>query len=530
MPVPELFSKYRKLVDLRSNWESHWQEIADFVLPKRADVNKERSRGDKRTEFIYDGTALHALDLLSSSLHGMLTNAATPWFSLRYKDPELSTDENNEWLESANQAMYIAFDRSNFQQEVHELYLDLCAFGTACMFIEKDNEDLLRFTTRHIKEIYVQENSKGRIDTVFRKCKMQARNVVEMFGEANVGRRITKLADEDPYMELDIIHAVMPNDEANPYKMDNKNMPFVSVYFDPEDMSEISVGGFEEFPYLIPRWSKSSNEVYGRSPSMIALADIKMLNKMSETTIRAAQKQIDPPLLVPDDSFILPIKTTPGGLNFYRSGSRDRIEPLMIQANTPVGLNMEEQRRQAIRQAYFVDQLLMEQSVQMTATEVMKRNEEKMRLLAPVLGRLQAEMLRPLISRSFAILMRQGMLPPAPEGLQGLEIDIEYVSPLAKAQRGQDVQAIVQAMEILAPLNQVAPVMDILDTDAMAAHITDVLGVPSKVMRSNAEITEIRESRQQAAQDQQDIDQASQVAKAAGQATPALKEVIGGEG
>lgn len=94
---------------------------------------------------------------------------------------------------------------------------------------------------------------------------MQSRNVVEMFGEANVGRRISKLAAEDPYMEIDIIHAVMPNDEANPYKMDNKNMPFVSVYFDPEDMSEISIGGFEEFPYLIPRWSKSSNEVYGRS-------------------------------------------------------------------------------------------------------------------------------------------------------------------------------------------------------------------------------------------------------------------------
>lgn len=528
MPVPELFNKYRKLVDLRSNWESHWQEIADYVLPKRADVNKERSRGDKRTELIYDGTALHALNLLSSSLHGMLTNAATPWFSLRFKNEELATDENNEWLESANQAMYIAFDRSNFQQEVHELYLDLCAFGTACMFIENDTSDLLRFTTRHIKEIYVQENSKGRIDTVFRKCKMQARNVVEMFGEENVGKRIQKVAAKDPYMDIVIIHAVMPNDKSNPYKVDNKSMPFMSAYFDPEDMNMISLGGFEEFPYLIPRWSKSSNEVYGRSPSMIALADIKMINKMSETTIRAAQKQIDPPLLVPDDSFILPIKTTPGGLNFYRSGSRDRIEPLMIQANTPVGLNMEEQRRQAIRQAYFVDQLLMEQSVQMTATEVMKRNEEKMRLLAPVLGRLQSEMLRPLISRSFAILMRQGMLPPAPEDLQGLEIDIEYVSPLAKAQRGQDVQAIVQAMEILSPLNQLAPVMDLLDTDAMAKHIADVLGVPSKVLRSTGEVEQLRQDRQQAQQAQEELNQAEQMAKAAGQATPALKEVMGG--
>jgi len=137
-------------------------------------------------------------------------------------------------------------------------------------------------------------------------------------------------------------------------------------------------------------------------------------------------------------------------------------------------------------------------------------------------------MLRPLISRSFAILMRQGVLPPAPEELQGLEIDIEYVSPLAKAQRGQDVQAIVQAMEILTPLNQLAPVMDILDTDAMASHLADVLGVPAKVLRSQGEIKQMREERQQAQQAQQELDQTQQMAEAAGSATPALKEVMGG--
>ena len=256
MPVIELYNRYKKLVDLRSNWESHWQEIADYVLPRRADVVKQRARGDKRTEQIYDGTALHALNLLSSSLHGMLTNAASPWFSLRFKQEALATDENMEWLESANQAMYVAFDRSNFQQEVHELYLDLCSFGTSCMYIEGDVNDLLRFTTRHIKEIYIQENSTGRIDTVFRSCKMAARNIVQMFGEENVSTRIKKVSDKDPYMELTIIHAVMPNDAANPYKADNKSMPFMSAYFDPEDMKMISMGGFEEFPYLIPRWTK----------------------------------------------------------------------------------------------------------------------------------------------------------------------------------------------------------------------------------------------------------------------------------
>jgi len=311
----------------------------------------------------------------------------------------------------------------------------------------------------------------------------------------------------------------------NPYKIDNKSMAYSSIYYDHEDKKIISVSGFEEFPMVVPRWLKSSAETYGRSPSMTALPDIKMVNKMAETTIKAAQKMVDPPLLVPDDSFILPIRTQPGGLNFYRSGSRDRVEPLNIGANTPVGLNIEDQRREAIRQAYFVDQLLMSQDVRMTATEVMQRNEEKMRLLAPVLGRLQAEMLQPLINRSFNILLRKGVLPEPPGSLQGNTVDIEYVSPLARSQRTGDVQAILRTLEIVTPLSQMLPVMDYLDADKLVKHIADVLGVPRKILRSDQEVATIREQQAAAQQQQAELDQASQLAEAGGAAAPLLKEV-----
>jgi hypothetical protein len=309
--------------------------------------------------------------------------------------------------------------------------------------------------------------------------------------------------------------------------MASTSMPFISIYYDHEDKKIISTSGFNEFPFVVPRWLKSSSEIYGRSPSMTALADIKMINKMSETTIKAAQKMVDPPLLVPDDSFVLPVRTQPGGLNYYRSGTRDRIEPLNIGANTPVGLQLEDQRREAIRQAYFVDQLLMSQNVRMTATEVMQRNEEKMRLLAPVLGRLQAEMLQPLITRSFNIMLRKGLLPTPPVSLQGSTIDIEYVSPLARSQRTGDVQAILRSLEIITPLAQMLPVMDYLDSDKLVKHITDVLGVPRKVLRSDQEVAKIREEQQQAQQQQAQLDQASQMAEAGGRAAPLLKELSG---
>ena len=246
--------------------------------------------------------------------------------------------------------------------------------------------------------------------------------------------------------------------------------------------------------FLTPRMSKDSTSSYGRSVSMNALPDTKMLNKMCEVSIRAAQKQIDPPLMVPDDGFVLPVRTTPGSLNFYRSGSRDRIEPMQIGANNPLGLAMEDQRREAINKAFFIDQILSQGGAQQTATEVLQRNEERMRLLGPVLGRLQSELLQPMISRCFGLLLRAGLLPTPPEALQGQDIDIEYVSPLAKAQKLTDLQSMLRGFEVLMQVNEIAPVMDYLDSDRLVKYLVDITGIPAQVIRSDAQVAEIREA------------------------------------
>ena len=260
---------------------------------------------------------------------------------------------------------------------------------------------------------------------------------------------------------------------------------------------------------------------------MTALPDVKMLNKMSEVTIRAAQKQIDPPLMVPDDGFIMPIRTTPGSLNFYRAGTRDRMEPLNIGANNPLGLNMEEQRRNAIRQAFYVDQLLLSQGQTMTATEVLQRNEEKMRLLGPVLGRLQSEMLQPLISRVFGLLLRNGVLPPAPEELQGRDIEIEYVSPLAKAQKLTDLQSMLRGFEVMMQIAEVAPVMDYLDSDNLVKYLVDTTGIPATVIRSDEEVARLRRQQQQQQQVVAEAETEMMQAEALGNAAPMVKALSG---
>ena len=518
-----LLSRYERLEGQRQNWETHWQEVADYMQPRKADVIKKRSRGDKRMEQVFDSSPIQAVELLAASLHGMLTNPSTPWFTLRFKDEDIDNeDEAKLWLESSTDAMYTAFNRSNFQQEIFELYHDLITFGTAAMFIEEDNDDIIKFSTRHINEVFIAENDKGRIDTIYRRFNISARAAMQKFGES-VSADVQGKAKKNPYDEVEILHAVYPRSEFNPNKKDKANMPFESVYMEYKNGNELSVGGFKEFPFVVPRYLKASNEIYGRSPAMTALPDVKMLNEMCKTTIKAAQKQVDPPLLVPDDGFLFPVRTVPGGLNFYRSGTRDRIEPLNIGANNPLGLNMEQQRRDSIRAVFYVNQLMMQQGPQMTATEVIQRNEEKMRLLGPVLGRLQSELLKPLIDRVFAILLRNNMLPQAPEFLSGRDIEIEYVSPLAKAQKSTELQSIMRAVEILGSLANVAPVFDYVNFDNLVKHLADIVGVPQKILKSQSQVNAERQQAQQQQQEMQQMQQLQQVAKAGGDIAPLAK-------
>ena len=518
-----IVSRFEYLESQRANWDSHYQELADYMLPRKADIVRKRARGEKRMELIFDGTALQSVDLLASSLHGMLTSGATPWFHLTLKDDELGRDEEVQaWLEDTSSRMMRAITMSNFETEVHEMYVDLVVFGTGCMFVEMDKTSM-RFSTRHISEFYVAEDQFGIVDTVFRKYRLPARQAVQRFGIENVGKFIQKTFEKKPDEEVVVLHCVMPRKERDPTKQDNKNMPFASMYICMETKMVMQESGFQEFPYVVPRFLKATGEVMGRSPAMVALPDVKMLNLMSKTIIQAAQKLIDPPLLVPDDGFLLPVRTQPGGLNFFRSGTRDTITPLNTGANIPIGLNMEEQRRTAIRSAFYVDQLLTGGSPNMTATEVVQRQEERMRVIGPVLGRLMNEMLRPMIDRVFALMLRADMLAPPPEILQGLDVDVEYVSPLARAQKSSSLNSTMKALEILLPLAQALPVADHINADGLVNHIMDSLGVPKKVVKPQSEVDAGREEqaaqqqammeRQETSQDVQDVAQIAQASR-----------------
>ena len=510
-----------KLEADRGTWESHWQEILDYVMPRKAEITFLRSRGEKRTEVLFDSTAITANNLLAASLQGTLTSPSLPWFSLKLRDDDANKVRDVQiWLEDTARRMYAVFNESNFNTEVHEMYLDLCSVGTSAIFVEEANEGFLQgglhFNTLHIAEYFIQENSTGRVDTLYRKYKMTARQAVQEFGEDNVGTKIKEAVKAKPDTQFNFIHAVEPTpDYERSVGMKSKTkLPFHSCHVCFEDKMVVRVGGYNEFPYLVPRWSKATGEIFGRSPSYNALPDIKTLNKAVEIGLKAWAKAIDPPLLVTDDGVIGRVRMTPGGITVVRSDTA--IKPLQIGSNWQITDLKENQLRTAIRQAYYSDQLQLQEGPQMTATEVQVRYELMQRLLGPTLGRFQTEFLNPLIERVFGIMLRSDALTPRPSEMEGMDMDIEYVGPLARSQRMEEAIAVERLYQLAMQVVQVDPtVMDVIDHEQAIRMRATLLGVPKTVLRGEDEVAEIREQRAAAQQQAQEQAMAQQQADTA---------------
>jgi hypothetical protein len=519
------FDYIRKRLDKleadRGTWESHWQEILDYVMPRKAEITFLRSRGEKRTEVLFDSTAITANNLLAASLQGTLTSPSLPWFSLKLRDDDANKIRDVQiWLEDTARRMYAVFNESNFNTEVHEMYLDLCSVGTSAIFVEEANEGFLKgglhFNTLHIAEYFIQENSTGRVDTLYRKYKMTARQAVQEFGEDNVGTKIKEAVKAKPDTQFNFIHAVEPTpDYERSVGMKSKTkLPFHSCHVCFEDKMVVRVGGYNEFPYLVPRWSKATGEIFGRSPSYNALPDIKTLNKAVEIGLKAWAKAIDPPLLVTDDGVIGRVRMTPGGITVVRSDTA--IKPLQIGSNWQITDLKENQLRTAIRQAYYSDQLQLQEGPQMTATEVQVRYELMQRLLGPTLGRFQTEFLNPLIERVFGIMLRSDALTPRPSEMEGMDMDIEYVGPLARSQRMEEAIAVERLYQLAMQVVQVDPtIMDVIDHEQAIRMRATLLGVPKTVLRGEDEVAEIREQRAAAQQQAQEQAMAQQQADTA---------------
>lgn len=451
----------------RANCESHWQEIGEVVSPRKIDFVGMRTPGEKRQNKVYDPTGILANEMLAAGLHGMATNPSTKWFSLRMIAPKVQqadgqwSDLNEDkavmtYLSHVEDVMWskIYQPGTNFTTALHEVYLDLGSFGTAILFCGQRDDGGLLFECRPLAECVIAENADGKVDTVMRCTEYTVRQLVQMQKSQGwtISDKVMDLYRSDKWDEkVKVIHVVYPRFEREPGKKDPGNMPWASIYFEHEACHLLKENGFPEFPYLVPRWSKYAGEVYGRSPGMTALPDVKMLQAMTLTKIKLMQKAADPPMWLRDDGVVGQTRTIPGGVNYWRGNPNDGImlQPVSLQGIQAIAEDISGLREQILK-AFYADIMRMTDRADMTATEVVQRTAEQMRLFGPLIGRLESEMLGPLVERVFGILSRMGALPAAPDAIAEQEFTVEYVSPIATAQKQISANGIMQAMGLIA--------------------------------------------------------------------------------
>lgn len=534
-----LLKRYDRLATVRGNFDTLWQELAEFIFPRKSVITVKRAPGEQlESPRLFDSTALHANTLLAATMHGALTSSQFQWFSLKMRRAELNeVKEVADWLQECEQRMYLAMRQSNFASEIHEHYLDLGCFGTAVTLVEGRppvGASLfggLLFRTLALGEYVIDEAPDGYVDTLFRQYEMTAKAAFQQWPK-DLHEDIVRQAKDKPEAPVVIVHAIYPRVGRDETKRTRQEMPWASCYIDRKRSRIIEEGGFEEFPALAVRWAKTSGEMYGRGPGMTALPDVRTLNALLEMVLEEGAKAVAPPMKQLNDGVIGEVDLRPAGLTTVES--MDALQPFESKARFDVGSMLDGRLETKIQRVFYWDQLQLDTSRAPTATEIEKRWELMRRILGPTLGRLEVEMLNPLINRVFGIMFRAGAFSPPPPDLGDEDIDVEYEGPLARSQRTLRVTGFEQTMQALAPLASVKPeLFDNFDVDAITRDLGEISGLPSSYFLAKQQVAATRKARAEAQAQQQALMAAEQLGKAVGggQGVQALQGVAqGGNG
>lgn len=537
--------RWSQLQTERASWLTHWKEISDYIKPRSGRFFvTDRNLGGKRHNNIYDSTATRANRVLGAGLMGGATSPARPWFRLATPDPDLMKYAPVKlWLNDVTRNMLTLFSKSNTYRALHSMYEELGAFGTAASLHSDDFRFGIRMTPLTAGEYCIATDFNGDVTSLYREFQKQVGPIVKEFGYINCSPTIQSLYDRGSLEQwVTLVHAIEPRYDRDPSKRDPLNMAWKSVYFEQgyNDEHYLRESGFKSFRAVCPRWDVSGGDIYGNSPGMEALGDIKQLQHEQLRKAEGIDYQTNPPLQVPTSLKNRDIDRLPGGVSFVDTASQSGGVKSLFDVNLRLDhlLGDIQDVRQRINSSFYTDLFLMlagQTPTTMTATEVAERQEEKLLMLGPVLERLHNELLQPLIDMTFSRLVEAGAVPPPPEALQGQDLSVEFVSVLAQAQRAIATNGVDRYVANLGAIAQYKPdVLDKFDADKWADIYGDMLGVDPELIVPDDKVALIRKNRAQAQAQQQKlaaIESASKSAKNLG-TTPtnnknALTDVMG---
>lgn len=549
-------SRFRQLEYARQDFENRWKELRDYQLPFLGyfdDTADKTNAARRRDSNIYNNVAWEACQIFAAGIMSGLTPPNRQWFKLSFQDEELRDNKMlQELLDDRMDKLSYILQKSNFYNSVHSCYFEL-PFGQAPLAIFEDDEKGVHFVPLTVGSYYIDVSEKGSINTFGMKQEMSAEQIRDRFGEDDLPDNIKDALKDSRGFEsrYTVCWLVEPNPDYDPFKLSNSSLPYVSVYWleGTQDDEFLHVSGFQEWAIPVARYLVTGLEPYAKGPAWFAEGDSKQLSVLEKDYLTAIELGVKPPMQATSDVSLKGINLMPGGANIVESLGNP-ITPLF-----QVNVNLEHLRvkiedlKNSIKRSYSADLFMMMGNLErgsMTAREVIERSQEKMQQLGPVVERLQFEFLSPIIERVYNILERHGVFEPVPEELEdvldGREVRIEYISPLAQAQKMNGLVNIEQALAFVGQAAQVYPnVVNKIDEFGMIDKYFDLLGAPAAMMKSGEEIEAIMqemkakeaeaEQMQQMAAMSQSMAPAAAAAKnltqAANDGNPALAQLMG---
>lgn len=499
--------------------EPLWQDLRDYIHPFRGRFAGEGYDRLPDMLKVLSSVPMKARSTLVAGMQSGLTSPSRQWFKLSTHDPEVSDDwEVRNWLDDIHDRMMRVMQGSNFYHALHNIYEELVTFGTGVIVIDPDYENVIRCTTLSCGRYWLGASNGYDVDCIYRDFNLTAKQIVSIFGKENASDGVRAAALSSPFSRFEVHQAIEPDFERI------SRRPYRSVYWESGGMEDriLSVRGYSAFPAMTPRWHCIDNDIYGYGPGAEALPDAKELRVQIRDRAAAIRKQVAPPLVAPEGLRRSGVRSMPNGITYVPDGQVQQIQQLYnVQLNLPGLQQIIQETADSIRSTMFADLFLMLQSgdgPQMTAREIIERHEEKMLVLGPVLGRLERELLSPAIERIYSVMDEAGLIPDPPEALRGTaDINIEFVSILAQAQKMQGMKPIEQSISFVGSLAASFPeAADALDVDSAIREYCKLSGAPAKILRDPRVVEEIRAQRARAAQQQEQMAQ-MQAAIASGQ-------------
>ena len=504
----------------RVNWEAYWQEVSEYVQPNLSNSYFEGgynlAQAQKKDQKRFDGAAEIALFRFAAAMESFLTPRNSLWHGLNTNNKALNKlTRVRTYFDDVRDVLFKhRYDpKANFASQCHEHYMQIGSVGTGCMFTDKLTPRGFRYAQIHIAQIYFYENHQGVIDEAIRPFRLTARQAVQKFGKDKLPDAINKAANESPESFFEFVHSVYPNENIDPERKDYRGMTYESCYVSKEGMMVVQEGGYNSFPFAVSRYVTAPGELYGRSPAMQALTNIKVLNQQKKTILKQGHRITDPVLLTFDDGVLDGFSMKPGAMNpGTMSADGKRLVDVLPTGNLAVGDKMMQMERDEISAAFMTDlfQIFMDRP-QMTATEIVELAREKGVLFSPTMGRQETEFLGRLVEREIDLASSQGLLPEMPPELKeaGGEYEIVFDSPLSRAQRAEQAAGLMRtvgwASELAAQSQDPTP-LDHVNWDVIIPELSQIQAVPTRWMKDESQLEALRAARQQAAATQQVIE------------------------